>query len=150
VVIQPLADDIAAELSADKIVVTRPAGLTLSNASARTSAPLVTEAGRRIGGLFTLDPQTWGFDREGDYRDRQMHLVTAAAGAEEGRRMVAQLELARFYLARRHGVSQRLCSTSRHPMSARRGRPPIVLRASPTSCSGAAPTRSRIFRAPPR
>ena len=38
VVIQPLADDVSAELRADKVVVTRPGGLTLSSAGARPSA----------------------------------------------------------------------------------------------------------------
>ena len=102
VAIQPLADDLAAELGADKIVVTRPGGLVLSNAGARASpaVPGAEGARRAVGGLFTLDPQAWGFDREADFRDRQMHLLAAAAAAEDARRMPAQLELARFYLAR--------------------------------------------------
>jgi len=102
VALQPLADDVAAELGSDKIVVTRPGGLILSNAGARASpaVPGVEGARRAVGGLFTLDPQAWGFDREADFRDRQMHLIAAAAAAEDARRMSAQLELARFYLAR--------------------------------------------------
>ena len=102
VVIQPLADDLTAEIAPDKVVVTRPGGLVLSNAGARASAAAPgTEGTRRAtGGLSTLDPQAWGFDREADFRDRQMHLIAAAAAAEDARRMPAQLELARFYLAR--------------------------------------------------
>jgi tetratricopeptide (TPR) repeat protein len=100
VVIQPLADDVAAELGADKIMVTRPFGLTLSSANARPFSPPANDGARRSGGAGALDPQVWGADREGDYRDRQASLVTAAAGAEEGRRMGTQLDLARFYLAR--------------------------------------------------
>ncbi|HKS62119.1 MAG TPA: tetratricopeptide repeat protein [Xanthobacteraceae bacterium] len=102
VALQPLADDVAAELGPDKIVVTRPGGLVLSSAGARASpaVPGAEGARRAVGGLFTLDPQAWGFDREADFRDRQMHLIAAAAAAEDARRMPAQLELARFYLAR--------------------------------------------------
>ena len=102
VAIQPLADDLAAELAPDKIVVTRPGGLILSNAGARASPVVPGAEGTRraVSGLFTLDPQAWGFDREADFRDRQMHLIAAAAAAEDARRMPAQLELARFYLAR--------------------------------------------------
>ena len=102
VAIQPLADDVSAELGSDKIVITRPSGLVLSNAGARASPAVPGAEGTRraVGGLFTLDPQAWGFDREADFRDRQMHLIAAAAAAEDARRIPAQLELARFYLAR--------------------------------------------------
>jgi hypothetical protein len=84
---------VAAELGSDKIVITRPGGLILSNAGARASpaVPGVEGARRAVGGLFTLDPQAWGFDREADFRDRQMHLIAAAAAAEDARRMSAQL-----------------------------------------------------------
>lgn len=100
VVIQPLADDVAVDLGPDKVMVTRPGGLALSNAVARVASAPADGAGRRAGGLFTLDAQAWGFDREADYRDRQSQLIRQAAAAEESRRAAAQLELARFYLAR--------------------------------------------------
>jgi tetratricopeptide (TPR) repeat protein len=101
IVIQPLADDVMVDLGSDKVLVTRPGGgLALSNAVARVAASPNDLTARRVGGLFTLDPQTWGFDREADYRQRQEQLVRAAAAAEESRRTAAQLELARFYLAR--------------------------------------------------
>src|SRR5205085_2752043 len=51
-------------------------------------------------GLFVLDPQTWGFDREGDFRERQSELMAAAASIDESQRTPARLKLARFYLAR--------------------------------------------------
>jgi tetratricopeptide (TPR) repeat protein len=91
VVVQPLADDIATELSADKIVVGRPSGLTLSAASASSragSAPVV------------LDAQIWGFDRQADFTERQALLLRAAAEAPEGKRLAARRDLARFYIAR--------------------------------------------------
>ena len=64
VVIQPLADDVAAEIAADKIVIGRPGGLTLSSAARARAAGSRAAVRRRGAGLFTLDPQTWGFDRE--------------------------------------------------------------------------------------
>jgi outer membrane biosynthesis protein TonB len=102
IAVQPLADDVSAEVGSDKVVVTRPGGLTLSNAGARPASSAQARDGTRRGGqgLFTLDPQTWGFDRESDFRERQNHLITAAAMAGETQRTPAQLELARFYLAR--------------------------------------------------
>jgi tetratricopeptide (TPR) repeat protein len=105
VVIQPLADDVAVVTTADNVTVARPGGLVLSTAAARPmagSAPSFAGAGARGGGARsqTLDPQTWGFDRESNFRDRQMNLVAAAAAATDPQRLSARLDLARFYLAR--------------------------------------------------
>jgi tetratricopeptide (TPR) repeat protein len=93
VVIEPLADDLVAELTADKIVLGRPGGLTLSTAG---------EPRRRVGAATALmfDTQVWGADRAAVFSDRQTHLIRAAAEATEARRAEARLELARFYLAR--------------------------------------------------
>ncbi|HEY1978695.1 MAG TPA: tetratricopeptide repeat protein, partial [Xanthobacteraceae bacterium] len=93
VVIEPLADDINVELAADKVVVSRPNGLTLS-ASMQTLL--------RAGGLrpVMFDSQVWGLDREATYIDRQSHLLAAAAAAPENKRLAPRLDLARFYLAR--------------------------------------------------
>jgi tetratricopeptide (TPR) repeat protein len=103
VVIQPRADDVTAEVADDKILVARPGGLVLSGAGARasTAAPARNaDSARRPLGLFALDPQTWGFDRESDFRERQIQLVAAAATTDEAQRTPARLGLARFYLAR--------------------------------------------------
>jgi tetratricopeptide (TPR) repeat protein len=93
VVIQPIADDLTAELTADKIVLGRPSGLTLSSGG---------PVSRRIGGYRPLvfDAQLWGFDQEAEFRERQDKLFNAAAAAPETKRAAARLELARFYLAR--------------------------------------------------
>src|SRR5205814_10005755 len=98
-------DDVVAGVSNDKVVVTRPGGLTLSGAGARAIAVAPAHAsngarGAAGAGLFVLDPQTWGFDREGDFRERQTELIAAAAAADESQRMPARLGLARFYIAR--------------------------------------------------
>ncbi|MEX0841064.1 MAG: tetratricopeptide repeat protein, partial [Xanthobacteraceae bacterium] len=92
VVIQPLADDLNVELAADKIVVGRPTGLSLSGG---------TYGAPRMAGLapVVLDPQLWGFDRQAEFDERQASLLRAAAEASENRRTSARLDLARFYLA---------------------------------------------------
>lgn len=104
VVIQPRADDVVAEVSNDKVIVTRPGGLTLSSAGARATAAGPVQPGNARGGaasgLFVLDPQTWGADRAGDFRERQAQLIAAAAAADEPQRTPARLDLARFYMAR--------------------------------------------------
>jgi tetratricopeptide (TPR) repeat protein len=93
IVIQPLADDVTVELGADKVVVGRPNGLTLSSGG---------PASRRVAGFRPLmfDSQLWGFDHETGFRERQAKLFDAAASAPENRRTAARLDLARFYLAR--------------------------------------------------
>ena len=93
VVVEPVADDINVDLTADKIVVGRPGGLTLS-ASLQT---LLHGTGLRP---VMFDSQVWGFDREASYIERQSHLIAAAAGAPDNKRLAPRLELARFYLAR--------------------------------------------------
>jgi tetratricopeptide (TPR) repeat protein len=100
VVINPLADDVIAELSGDKIVISRPGGLSLSSSAIAsrdnnnnpTSQPLM------------FDTQTWGFDRQAKFEERQSELLTRAAAAPEAKRQIARLDLARFYLARDMGA----------------------------------------------
>jgi tetratricopeptide (TPR) repeat protein len=93
VVVEPIADDVNMELGADKVVVSRPTGLTLS-----TSLQLVL----RNSGLrpVMFDSQIWGLDREGSYSERQSRLLAAAAAAPNNKRLAPRLNLARFYIAR--------------------------------------------------
>jgi tetratricopeptide (TPR) repeat protein len=101
IVVQPLADDVNAEVAPDRVMITRPGGLTLSSPSARALvATQSRDGGRRGATMATIDPQAWGFDRESDFRERQSHLIAAAAAASDAQRTPAQLDLARFYLAR--------------------------------------------------
>jgi len=74
IALQPLADDLNAELSADKVVVTRPGGLSLSS-SARAGAPPPQR--------HVLDLQSWGFDRTAEFGERRSKLMSAAADAPE-------------------------------------------------------------------
>ncbi len=93
VVVEPIADDLSVELAADKIMVSRPGGLTLSNS---------LQSVLRGTGLRPLmfDSQLWGFDRSATYSERQSSLVAAAAAAPPNKRLAPRLELARFYIAR--------------------------------------------------
>jgi len=93
IVIKPLADDLNTELAADKIVITRPAGLTLS--ATAQSASRGPSYQRHV-----LDAQSWGFDRQANFRDRKAELMLAAADAPDSKRPMARADLARFYLAR--------------------------------------------------
>jgi len=95
VVIQPLADDLNAELGSDKIIVSRPTGLTLS-----ASGQGNTTRGGPTFQRQVLDTQTWGFDRQAAFADRNSQLLHAAADAPEAKRLLARTDLARFYLAR--------------------------------------------------
>jgi tetratricopeptide (TPR) repeat protein len=99
VVVQPLADDITAELFGDRINVSRPGGLTLSSGA----------IGERAANTFTFNPllfdtQLWGFDREAKFNERQDELIRLAAMAPDAKRYQARLNLARFYIARDMGA----------------------------------------------
>ncbi len=93
VVIEPLADDLHVELAADKVVIGRPGGLTLS---ASLQSVLHSSALRPM----MFDAQVWGLDRQAIYGERQSALIAAAAAAPASKRMPQRLDLARFYIAR--------------------------------------------------
>jgi tetratricopeptide (TPR) repeat protein len=94
VVMQPIADDVTAELAVDKITVSRPGGLSLS--STTLGQQHVPSSFR----VLTFDTQLWGFDRQAPFSARQAELIRLAAAAPESKRKQARLNLARFYLAR--------------------------------------------------
>ncbi len=93
VVIEPLADDINMELASDKVVISRPNGLTLSSS---LQTVLRGSALRRT----MFDSQIWGSDRQASYTERQSLLLAAAASAPDNMRAAPRLDLARFYIAR--------------------------------------------------
>jgi tetratricopeptide (TPR) repeat protein len=93
VAVEPLADDVRVELAPDKIVITRPTGLTLST----SVAPLLRGKGLRP---VMFDSALWGADRQASYLERQSNLIAAAAAAPENMRLAPRLDLARFYIAR--------------------------------------------------
>jgi tetratricopeptide (TPR) repeat protein len=96
IVIEPLADDVAAELAPDRVVITRPGGLTLSN-SEIAQADAAAQPGYRPA-LF--DPQVWSANRQAAFLERQSELMRIAASVPADRRTAARVDLARFYLGR--------------------------------------------------
>jgi tetratricopeptide (TPR) repeat protein len=96
-VVQPLADDVTAELLKDKILIGRPGGLVLSAVTAHLAKDTVRSADYRP---VLIDSNQWGADRQAPFRERQTHLTDAAAAAPQGKRTAARLDLARFYLGR--------------------------------------------------
>ena len=93
VVVEPIADDVNVEIAPDKVVIARPGGLTLSSSLHN----VLRGSGLRP---VMFDSQLWGFDRESTYTERQAHLIDAASAAPAGKRMLPELDLARFYIAR--------------------------------------------------
>jgi hypothetical protein len=94
VALEPLADDITADVAADQVTISRPGGLTLS------AENLVQQQQMSPGFRDrTLDPETWEKDRKTPYEARQSALIAAAASAGEGTKRLARYNLARFYLA---------------------------------------------------
>ncbi|MBN8958521.1 MAG: tetratricopeptide repeat protein [Rhizobiales bacterium] len=91
IVVQPLADDLAVDLKADRVSLSRPAGLMLS-ASAEGE---MDQAGAR-----TFDGSAWISSQQSEFVTRQSELVRAAAEAPTERRASARLGLAQFYMAR--------------------------------------------------
>lgn len=94
VVVQPIADDITAELEVDKITIGRPGGLSIS-ASVLGNQQQVPLGFRAL----TFDTQLWGFDRQAKFSERQSELIRIAAAAPKTQRRPARFNLARFYLA---------------------------------------------------
>ena len=93
VAVEPVADDLKVEIAADKVVVVRPGGLTLSS----SLHSVLRGSGLRP---VIFDSQLWGFDRDSTYIERQAHLIDAAAAAPTSKRLLPELDLARFYIAR--------------------------------------------------
>jgi tetratricopeptide (TPR) repeat protein len=94
VVVQPIADDLTAELAADKITIGRPSGLALSATSLGQQQVSISYR------AYTFDTQLWGFDRDAPFNARQSELIGLAAEAPLPKRRLARLNLARFYLAK--------------------------------------------------
>ena len=93
VVIRPGADDLTAETSADKIMIGRPGGLTLSPADGRAE-----RASTAVQPLFAASE--WRTNQSVDFVARQDELVTAIASTDPRQRTRARLDLARFYMSR--------------------------------------------------
>ncbi len=96
VVVQPLADDVTASLSPDKITISRPGGLMLSSPGA--IGPPTARAATTFQPLL-FDTRLWGFDKHAKFNARRDELVRKAAEASPFSQYPTRLNLARFYLA---------------------------------------------------
>lgn len=93
IVVQPNADDLTIELAADKAVIGRPGGLTLS------AAMMTPErAATVVKAIF--DVGEWRDNQKADFIATRNRLQTVAAEALPDQRMATHLALARFYMAR--------------------------------------------------
>ncbi|WP_454620001.1 tetratricopeptide repeat protein [Bradyrhizobium cenepequi] len=112
-VVHPNSDDVKAEVGADKVVLGRPGGLTLS--SADVAAERATAA---VKPLF--DAEEWKNDQSENFVKRLDELIVASAAATTSPEQLAQarLNLAKFYIARAmyeeaHGVANLMLSESK-------------------------------------
>ena len=128
VVLQPLADDVSAELGADKITISRPGGLSLSPTALGPAA-----ARHQLPRALTFDTQLWGFDRQANFNKRQAELIRVAAVAPASKRRQARLQSGALLSRARHGGGGQ--------GRARRGarRQEAAPRTSPAACSGRSP-----------
>ena len=111
VVVHPNADDVKAEVGADKVTLGRPGGLTLS--SADVAAERATAA---VKPLF--DPDEWRKNQSENFLKQLDGLITAASTANAEQLPQARLDLADFYMARAmyqeaHGVANLMLSESK-------------------------------------
>jgi hypothetical protein len=93
VVVHPNSDDVSAEVGADKVMLGRPGGLTLS--SADVAAERATSAVRPL-----FDPIEWRKNQDESFLPRLDALIAAAATAEPEQKTRSRLDLANFYMAR--------------------------------------------------
>jgi hypothetical protein len=93
VAVHPNSDDVTVQVAADKVVLGRPGGLTLSSADVASE-----RAPAAVRPLFDLDE--WRKNQQANFVAREDALIAAAGAAEPDQRASAQLELARFFMSR--------------------------------------------------
>ncbi|VIO77276.1 tetratricopeptide repeat protein [Bradyrhizobium ivorense] len=111
VVVHPNADDVKAEVGADKVMLGRPGGLTLS--SADVAAERATAA---VKPLFDTDE--WRKNQSENFIKRLDSLIAAAGSANAEQLPEARRDLAEFYMAHglydeAHGVTNLILSESK-------------------------------------
>lgn len=111
VVVHPNADDVSAEVGADKVMLGRPGGLTLS--SADVAAERATTAVRPL-----FDVNEWRKNQQENFLARLDGLIAAMAVAARDQRSQARLDLAGFYMARgmyeeAHGLANLMLSETK-------------------------------------
>jgi hypothetical protein len=96
VAIRPNSDDVTADVGPDKVILGKPGGLTLSPADSGSERAPTT-----VRPIFDLGE--WHKNREGNFNARADALIEAAGAAATAgpeQRTAAQVDLARFYMAR--------------------------------------------------
>jgi hypothetical protein len=93
VVVHPNSDDVKAEVGPDKVIVSKPGGLTLSTADVASERATVA-----MRPLFDLNE--WHKNQNENFLARLDTLIKAAAAAGVDQRTQTRLELANFYMAR--------------------------------------------------
>ena len=93
VAIRPNSDEVAVEVSSDKVIVGKPGGLTISSVDITAErAPIAVRP------IFDIDE--WHKNQKEAFVAREDELIRAAALAEPDQRGDARLALAKFYMAR--------------------------------------------------
>lgn len=87
------SDDVNVEARPDKVVISRPGGLTLSAAS-------VTPDRMGAPGGAVFDLAEWTRNQKASFLPRLDQLINTAATASDDERLAANLALGKFYLAR--------------------------------------------------
>jgi hypothetical protein len=93
VVVHPNSDDVKAEVGPDKVIVSKPGGLTLSTADVASERATVA-----MRPLFDLNE--WHKNQNENFLARLDTLIKATAAAGVDQRTQTRLELANFYMAR--------------------------------------------------
>src|SRR4051812_429181 len=111
VVVHPNSDDVNAEVAADKVMLGRPGGLTLS--SADVAAERATAAVRPL-----FDVNEWRQNQQANFLSRLDALIAAMVAAKPDQRSQARLDLAGFYMARgmyeeAHGLANLILSETK-------------------------------------
>jgi tetratricopeptide (TPR) repeat protein len=93
VAVHPNSDDVTAEIAFDKIILSRPDGLTLSSADIGAERTPTT-----VRPIF--DVVEWRKNQAENFFVRKDALVAAVAAAEPDQRRSTRIDLARFYMSR--------------------------------------------------
>jgi predicted negative regulator of RcsB-dependent stress response len=93
IAIRPNSDDVTAATAPDKIILSRPGGLTLSSAA-------VGAAGAPAAVRSIFDVAEWKKNQTENFNARQDALIAASAAAEPDARTSARIDLAGLYMAR--------------------------------------------------
>ncbi|WP_194467306.1 tetratricopeptide repeat protein [Bradyrhizobium sp. CCBAU 53340] len=93
IAIRPNSDDVGVEVGADKVILGKKGGLTLSPVD--VSAERAPTAVRPV-----FNPESWRKGQSEDFWTRQSDLITAISAVEPAQRSLPRLDLARFYMSR--------------------------------------------------